>query len=283
MVKNLKLRLIVEDSISSEKKSLGLKAEHGLSMVIETTKPDVNILIDTGQKYNTLKRNIEALGINIKRIDVIFLSHGHYDHTGGLEILRETKGRITVIAHPEIFAPKFKIQPYLKYIGIPFHPCQIELLGGKLLLARNPVKIAEGIKTTGEIDRITEYEKTVGFWTVKEASFMKDLMRDDQSLVVNLENKGLVIISGCAHSGIINTIKQAQRVMNEKNLFAVIGGFHLINANSKRIEKTLDDLIKLDIFQVYPCHCTGKEAVTKFQRYLEERCKPINTGDAISF
>ncbi|GAI03426.1 unnamed protein product, partial [marine sediment metagenome] len=192
-----------------------LKAKHGLAFFIKAKIDDneVTIMMDTGPTPEDLLHNVDAMGINLQNVNVIALSHAHYDHTGGLiEALKQTKKRVPVIAHPTVFDPKLKIMPHLRLIGAPFKSSVVESAGGVPLLATDPVKIADGITTTGEVPRRTNFESVRGFWTVQDRSFVEDRMIDDQSLVFDVEGKGLVVVAGCAHSGIINTIKHAQKI-----------------------------------------------------------------------
>lgn len=206
-MKSFKLTFLLEDTVSASKRAMGLKAEHGLSIVVERTKPKISILMDTGSSPDVLGHNARILGFNFDKFDAVFLSHGHYDHTGGLmEVLKFSKKEVVGIAHPDAFKPKLAIRPKLRYIGVPFG-CYEFGCYAKLILVRNSVKIAENIITTGEIERSTPYEGPRCFWTIEGNVFLDDSMKDDQGLVLNLEDKGLVILSGCAHAGIINTIK----------------------------------------------------------------------------
>jgi 7,8-dihydropterin-6-yl-methyl-4-(beta-D-ribofuranosyl)aminobenzene 5'-phosphate synthase len=276
----IKFTVLVEDSLSTSKKDSGLEAKHGLSILVETSKPNISILMDTGPSSNILLRNMEILGVRLKNIDTILLSHCHYDHTGGLlGTLKEMKRDIPVIAHPHIFSLNFKIAPNLKYIGSSFKLLELKSFGGIFLLAKNSVRIADGVVTTGEIERITPYEKPQGFWTVENEKFIEDEMWDDQALILNLEDKGLIIVSGCAHAGIINTIKQAQKLMGIKKVHAVIGGFHLSDSKEETINATINDLTEINPSFIYPCHCTGSKAVRRFIVSFKGRCNPLRTGD----
>jgi 7,8-dihydropterin-6-yl-methyl-4-(beta-D-ribofuranosyl)aminobenzene 5'-phosphate synthase len=191
------------------------------------------------------------------------------------------KKGVPVIAHPKIFDPKLKMKPHLKFIGTPCKPSDIEFAGGVPLLAAGPVQIANGITTTGEVQRTTAFEKVRGFWTVYNGSFVEDIMLDDQDLLINLENKGLVVVAGCAHSGIINAIKHAQNITETNRVYAVLGGFHLMNANNERIQATVEELKKLDPHFIGPCHCTGVKATKIVIEALGDRCRPLHTGDII--
>jgi len=284
VVKNVQLTVLIEDSNSTAKPQL--KAKHGLAVFIKAKIDDneVTIMMDTGPSPDALLHNVDTMGINLQNVDSIALSHGHYDHTGGLiEALKQMKKRVPVIAHPTVFGPKLKISPHLKFIGTPFRTSEVESVSGVPLLATDPVKIANGITTTGEVPRTTAFETVRGFWTVHNGKFLEDKMLDDQSLVIDVEDKGLVVVSGCAHSGIINTIKHAQKITENSRVYAVLGGFHLNTADDKRIQATVDELKKLAPKFIGPCHCTGKKAIKKIAETFGDRCRPLHTGDIIEF
>lgn len=146
----------------------------------------------------------------------------------------------------------------LRFIGATSTFSELKNYRGVPLLASNPVLIADDITTTGEIERVTSYEKVNGFLTVEQGQFISDSIMDDQALVINLEGKGLVVVTGCAHAGIINTVLHAQKIMETEKVYAVLGGFHLVNATMKRIRRTIKNLKKFNIKFLDPCHCTGK-------------------------
>jgi len=279
-MKEVKFSVLFEDSLTASRKAQGLQAKHGLSILVEMSKPKLRIMMDTGQSSDILLSNMEALGISLERIDAILMSHGHYDHTGGLlGILKELKRNVPIIAHPDVFNPKFKLSPKLRYIGSPFNPSEVMSYGGVLLSAINSVRIMDGVLATGEIERVTSYEKPQGFWTVENERFIEDTMRDDQSLILDLEDKGLVVVSGCAHAGIINTIRHSQKLMGVKHVHAVVGGFHLKDSNEETIKATIDDLTEINPDFIFPCHCTGSEPIRELTEGFKDRCDPLTTGD----
>ena len=210
-VKKVEIVVLILDSSLVESK---LKSKHGLAFFIEAKIGDkeVTIMLDTGPSSDHLLRNADKMDINLQKIDIVTISHGHYDHTGGLiGTLKKIEKRVLVIAHPKIFDPKLKIMPHLRFIGTPCKPSDIESAGGVPILVTDPVKIANGITTTGEVPRTTAFERIRGFLTVHNRRLVEDFMLDDQALIIDVENKGLVVVAGCAHSGIINTIKHAQK------------------------------------------------------------------------
>jgi 7,8-dihydropterin-6-yl-methyl-4-(beta-D-ribofuranosyl)aminobenzene 5'-phosphate synthase len=237
-------------------------AEWGLSILLETE--DQKILLDTGTS-NSAVHNAEALGIDLSLVDRIVLSHGHGDHTGGLrDVLRKMNKEIEIIAHPDVWQAKYdkrKDQPY-RYIGIPFQREALETLGARFYLTRQPFNISEDILTTGEVPMVTDYETIDPFIFVKEGNtYRTDQVMDDQAVIVKTE-LGLAIFLGCAHRGMLNTIYQAQKITGVSEIFAVIGGAHLITASRERLEKTLAALKKLGIQKMGLCHCTDLPAAS---------------------
>ncbi len=238
----------------------GLMAEWGLSILVESE--EINILFDTGQSLSA-SHNADLMGIDLKRVDKIVLSHGHFDHTGGLKQLLLRMGKeIEIIAHPDIWAAKYgRLEgEEARYIGVPFHRQTLESLGAHFSLSRKPVKITDNIMTTGEIPMTTEYETIEPYLVVKEGDrFKPDKLLDDQALIITT-GAGLVVILGCAHHGVINTLYHARKLTGVKAIQAVFGGCHLINATEERIWLTIAALKELGVQQLGFGHCTGLAA-----------------------
>ena len=236
-------------------------AEWGLSILVETEES--NVLLDTGTSISAI-HNAETLGIDLNNIDKIVLSHGHYDHTGGLrEMLRRIKKDIEIIAHPDVWQAKYhrrKEDPE-RYIGIPFQRDELESLGARFNLTKQSVKISENILTTGEVSMVTDYESVDSGLFIKEDSTCRpDLVLDDQALIIKTE-KGLVIILGCAHRGMINTIYHAQKITGVTEIYMIIGGSHLIGVSEERLWQTIAALKELKIQKLGLCHCTDLPAI----------------------
>ena len=256
-----------------------LVGERGLSILIETEGP--NILFDTGQSISA-SHNADILGIDLSKINKIVLSHGHYDHTGGLkQILRRIGKRIEIIAHPDIWAAKYNRQED-RYIGIPFHRQTLESLGAEFNLTKEPVRVTASIMTSGEIPMTTDYENIEPYLQVKEnGGFKPDKLLDDQALIINTES-GLVVILGCAHRGIINTLHHARRLTGVKTIHAVLGGCHLIDATEERIYLTIAALKELGVQRIGVSHCTGLPASAIMAQEFGDKFFFNNAGTKLS-
>jgi 7,8-dihydropterin-6-yl-methyl-4-(beta-D-ribofuranosyl)aminobenzene 5'-phosphate synthase len=256
-------------------------AEWGLSILIETAGR--KILFDTGQSISA-SHNADLLGIDLAKINKIVLSHGHYDHTGGLQqILHRMKKEIEIIAHPDIWQAKYATrQGEEKYIGIPFHRQTLENLGAKFKLSQKPVKITDNITTSGEIPMVTDYEVIEPYLVVKEGKhFQPDKLLDDQALIINTR-AGLVVVLGCAHRGIINTLYHARKLTGVKKIHMVLGGCHLMDATEERIWLTIAALKELGVSRIGVSHCTGLRASATMAQEFGDSFFFNNAGTRIS-
>jgi 7,8-dihydropterin-6-yl-methyl-4-(beta-D-ribofuranosyl)aminobenzene 5'-phosphate synthase len=242
------------------------------------------ILLDTGPSFSAAYNAI-TLGIDLSRIDRIVFSHGHLDHTGGLlHILKMVKGKVEAIAHPDIWALKYVRHPERReeYIGTPFPRESAEKLGASFNLTREPVWISENIVTSGEIPMITQYERIDSTLYVKERhGFKPDPLWDDQALFIKSE-KGLTIVLGCAHRGMINTIRHAQKLTGLEPVYAVLGGTHLVSASPERMDLTVAELSSLDIQRLGVSHCTGLPASATLARTFRDAFFFNNAGTRIN-
>ncbi|MDD5094366.1 MAG: MBL fold metallo-hydrolase [Dehalococcoidia bacterium] len=198
-------------TLSENTAQAGCLGEWGQSILVEAD--EMRILLDTGGPGLSAITNAPLLGIDFATIDRIVLSHGHFDHTGGLkEVLRRNGGEIEIIAHPAIWESKYNVRPNRpeRYIGIPLVREELESLGARFNLTAEPVWITENIVTSGEVPLVTDYEEIDSDLFVKENGKLRpDTVPDDLALAVKTE-LGLVIILGCAHRGIVNTIRHFQ-------------------------------------------------------------------------
>ena len=250
-------------------------AEHGLSLLVTVYQGEDKhtILFDTGYTKVGVLHNIEQLGIDIEEIEVIVLSHGHMDHTGSLYgILDKIPGKIPLVVHPGAFIyPRYTRQPDGSKNIWPrtLVRDELEQKNVDIIESKSPILIADDkVLVTGEVERTTEFEKGMPNALVEiDGEIEKDPISDDQAIVVKLEDKGLVVISGCAHAGIVNTVMFAQKATGEDNVHAVLGGFHLSGPFFEKIhDDTIQELKKFDPHVVMPMHCTGWKAIQRFQK-----------------
>ena len=257
-------------------------AEWGLSILVETG--DLTLLLDTGQSISATA-NASILGVDLSRIDRIILSHGHYDHTGGLpHVLREVNKTVPVVAHPDIWADKYsgrEGQDY-RYIGIPYQRQLLESLGASFDLLTVPVKMGDGITTSGEVPMITGFEKVESYLLVKDANgFKQDELLDDQALIIET-GEGLVVILGCAHRGIINTLYHARQLTGVEEVYAVLGGCHLMDASRERVRLTIAALKEVGVQRLGVSHCTGLSAACVMAREFGDGFFFNNAGTVIN-
>jgi len=256
-------------TLSENIANFGYLAEWGLSILVEVD--GLGILMDTGLNFSAV-HNAQLMGIDLATIDRIVLSHGHADHTGGLREVLKRRGEVEVLAHPDIWAPKYVRrdgETEEQYIGIPFSREELESLGAHFNLVREPVSITDYVMTTGEILMLSGYEKIENNLFVKEAGVLQpDRLADDLALVIDTDF-GLVVILGCAHRGTINTLRHAQRLTDKELVYAVIGGTHLFRASDERIEQTIADLKEIGIQRLGVSHCTGFHASARRAQEFE--------------
>jgi 7,8-dihydropterin-6-yl-methyl-4-(beta-D-ribofuranosyl)aminobenzene 5'-phosphate synthase len=250
-------------------------AQHGVSFLIEQN--DTTILFDTGQDAAPILSNMETLGIR-PQIDYIFLSHCHYDHTGGLlGMLGAIDRKVPIIAHSTIFRSHFIVKPQFKEIGIPFEREKIEK-HASLLLTNTPFQIVKDVYSTGEITQREEFEKNIlDVYTLKDGNQIKDELSDDMSMVITT-SEGLIIVSGCSHAGIISIVNHAIRMTGDSRVRAVIGGFHLVHAQEERIVQTAEAFRNLGVEEVYTGHCTGLRAEALLLKAYERKFHKLHSG-----
>ncbi|HGJ66004.1 TPA: MBL fold metallo-hydrolase [bacterium] len=268
----MKIKTLVENTSNMS----DLIAEHGLSFLIETENE--SLIFDTGQG-NALLHNISKMNIDLMKVNKIILSHGHYDHTGGLDKAISVFMDIAIYGHPDIFTKKYsRSKDRQRYIGIPFDKDYYREMGIKWRLDSTPIQINEQIKTTGEIKRQTDYENiSDNLCVINNGIYDIDPLLDDLSLIVNT-SKGISVILGCCHSGIINTLMQVKAMTNDAPIYAIIGGIHLIGASDERISRTIDALTKFDIQKMALCHCTGFKAMARLYSAFGDRLIINNVG-----
>ena len=253
-------------------------AEHGLSMLIRVLAEGKShsILFDTGSSPDGVVENSNRMGLDLREIESIVLSHGHFDHSGGLlSVLKAiNKVDLPIIIHDDMFKKRGVANQDGTIRTYPEFPTKEQIGSAQLISTKQPILIADGlVLVTGEIPRQTNYEK--GYLPHKafvDASWQPDpWIWDDRAILINVKGRGLVVLSGCAHAGIINTISYAQRISGIINTYAVIGGFHLAGKeNEKRIDQTVKELGRISPKLIVPSHCTGWRAMCAIAKTIPD-------------
>ncbi len=274
----LKVHILTENTVRKP----GMYAEHGLSLWIE--KDDRRILFDTGQS-SVFIHNAKIMRIDLTKVDFIILSHGHYDHSGGLAQLSLKGNNFSVYGHPDLFQKKFarisSIHGTTREIGVPWKPSDLDWLNGKIIYNRKPYRIDNEIMISGEILCLNDFEKVSNkFLVQKENGIIQDKMLDEQVLIIE-ENDGIAVFLGCSHPGVVNCLGYVQRLFPYKKIILLVAGMHLETVSSIRLQKTIEHIIRMDIEKVVPLHCTGFKATYEMKRILGDRCLICSVGDTI--
>ena len=277
MIEQLRITVLVENTAGRD----DLVAEHGLALWIEADGR--RILFDTGQGP-ALAPNAEALGINLADAHDVVLSHGHYDHTGGLAGLRDTLRNANLYVHPAAFDAKFGVTAVgARSIGASLgtlEELRREIPG--LVPTTGPTEIVPGVSVTGEIPRRNDFEDVGGPFFRDEAGRLPDPLPDDQALYIDTPN-GMVALLGCAHAGLVNTLDCIAQLANRQRFQAVLGGMHLVRASDERISRSIAALQAYDVQLIGPCHCTGPQATASIREAFPERFLSVSAGSVISF
>ncbi len=270
----LKITILVDDKAPD-----GLAAEHGLAFWIEFGK--AKLLFDTGQGP-ALEANARTLGIDLSTADMVALSHGHYDHTGGLPLALERAPGARLHCHPAVITPRYSIRNGVaKAIGMPDDARKAvdRVTGQRRAFESRPVLWSKDVGLTGPIPRKTAFETTGGPFFLDRQGVQPDGIEDDQSLWVRTGG-GIVVVTGCCHSGLINTLTRVRELAGDGPILAVIGGFHLLNADAERLDRTIESLRELRPGQLIPTHCTGDGAVAALGAAFGVSVAPGKAGDA---
>lgn len=275
-------------------RKMKIQAENGLALLVDVFfgAQRHRILLDTGLTENIILHNMKALGISPNEIDHVIISHGHPDHYGGLlGLLKARDYPLTITIHPDAFLARHVNAGsglVIPYYNQSLQKEELESEGARFILAKDPVPVCPAATTTGEIPLKVSFEPPgpvagtpSSLWCVRDGRFEEDPTLDDIALAVNMKDKGLVVITGCAHAGVINSIRQAQKVTGIDKLHALFGGFHLgfPGIPAEKGISTINELKALNPSFVSPMHCSGFRTLAAVQQEMPEAFL-LNTAGA---
>jgi 7,8-dihydropterin-6-yl-methyl-4-(beta-D-ribofuranosyl)aminobenzene 5'-phosphate synthase len=272
----LRVTVLVENTADKQ----GLLGEHGLAFWIETGAH--RVLFDTGQGQ-ALAPNASCLRVDLSRADAIVLSHGHYDHTGGLCCALNRARNAKLFLHPQALVCRYAGgRGRAREIGLASVTRQaFRQEARRLVWTSRPSEVVPGVHVTGVIPRRTDYEKTSGEFFLDAGCRVPDPISDDQALYVDTRS-GVVVILGCAHAGVVNTLRYIS-AMTHRPIHAVIGGTHLVNASPRKIARTLSALRGMRLRVIAPAHCTGPRATAAFWNAFPQQVADCSVGTQWTF
>ena len=274
-----------------------VQAEFGISFLVEVERANrvTRLLFDAGFTPEVLSHNLRVLGIDPTQLDHVVISHGHPDHYGGLPTVLEALERpIPVSTHPDAFEARYAVMPdgaVASFYNARFDRSKLEEGGARFVLAKSPVEVIPGVITSGEIKRETTFEgpreptSFAGLFQVKDGVCGLDHVWDEIALVINVRDAGLVVLTGCGHAGVINSLSQAVRLTGVDKIAAVMGGFHLgfPGTPTDNIRLTIESLKEMEVRRIVPMHCTGLAASSAMMRDLPDAYLQPSVGTQFVF
>lgn len=277
-----KLTTLIENHMDKEER---YKCEHGLSILIESVdqEPTVRLLMDTGQS-GIFYDNAAKMGISLEDLSALLLSHAHYDHAGGVKRLIEEETVRKMYVGKDFFQGKYyqKKDGTMKDIGIAFSREELEKKGGSVCeIKENVQMIFPGVTIYRNFEQTVGYEQLNPRFFIKKEKYTKDSFTDEIAVALDTE-KGLVVIVGCSHPGIMNILRTIEK-RSGKKICGVVGGTHLMEADEERLRKTIADLKEMNINFIAVSHCTGEDNLETIKENFGEKFIFNCTGNVIRF
>jgi 7,8-dihydropterin-6-yl-methyl-4-(beta-D-ribofuranosyl)aminobenzene 5'-phosphate synthase len=278
LIKHLRITVLAENTAGGR----DVLAEHGLAFWIEADTR--RILFDTGQG-RVLQHNAKTLGVDLESTEIVALSHGHFDHTGGLNRLADHLHNLSLYAHPMAFEAKWSKlgDGTVRAIGAPVPDAAAVIQGVRVFIpTQEPHELIDGVWLTGQIPRRNDFEDTGGDFYLDASCTVPDPLLDDQAMFVETP-RGLVVLLGCAHSGLVNTLDHTAKLSGQSRIHAVLGGMHLLTASENRLAQSIESLRRLGVEVIGASHCTGHRAVARLWSDLADRCVVCAAGSRFVF
>jgi 7,8-dihydropterin-6-yl-methyl-4-(beta-D-ribofuranosyl)aminobenzene 5'-phosphate synthase len=265
-------------------------AENGISFLLKVSAGGrtTTILFDAGMSPIPLVHNAKLLGIDLTEVDQVVLSHGHPDHFGGIYAALEQIGyRVPVLVHPSAFAPRLIQRPdvTLQYFNKALTEAELTAAGAAVVVLKDPLEIAPGVMTSGEIPTTLDFEEEVpvGRMSVRDGHVCADPIEDYQTLIVNVKGLGLIVLDPCGHAGVVSSIDHAIKLAEVETLHGVLGGFHLGHAGitQAKVDRTVDELVKRRPAWVSPMHCSGFRTQRAVAERMPDAFKLMTVGTVV--
>jgi len=269
----IELVVVVDNSTVRE----NLFPEHGLSFWIHDGETDV--LMDTGQGP-AFAQNVAQLGIDLTSVEAVILSHGHFDHTGGVGHLLALGVSPRILMHPDATRRRYGCLQMPPHKAIGMHEEIVAMLADRtenILSTTEPMQVSRHLCVTGPIPRRTSFEDVGGRFYVDADCLVPDAINDDQAAWIETE-KGIVVLLGCGHAGVVNTLDYVSKLSGANRFHAVIGGMHLLNASPERMDATIAALKQYQVQLLAPCHCTGDTVMPLLAEQFPEQYTRSGAG-----
>lgn len=267
-------------------------AENGISFLVRATSGHrtTTLLFDAGMSPVPLIHNARVLGIDLTQVDQVVLSHGHPDHFGGIYSALEAIGRqVPVVVHPLAFRPRMisRSDAVMPYFNRHLQEPALEAAGGALLKVSDPLVLAPGLTTSGEIATTVDFEHEVpaGRLCICDGRVEADLIEDYLTLIINVRDLGLVVLDPCGHAGVISSLRHAVELTGVDRVHAVLGGFHLghPSISQDKVDKTAAALAEMQVAHVSPMHCSGFRTMRAIAERIPGSFKLMTVGSVVSF